>query len=180
MKKIKEFLLFLGLLFAPVVFYVIVSFLATNLISDKVSFVGLYNYIRMFTNDEMFLTSLLYSILPPFILSIIFVSVFRLIAYLVKNKIKIYRWAFYLCSVFIGGLVSIFYSICLNLISLFKSSDITQAIQTLESHIGPFSSSVFNATNIIFAIYIGVLTAFVFWILEQIIESVNKYIKEAK
>ena len=170
MKKIKELLLFLAFLIIPFVLFFVISGFTADLISDLPSFVGVVNYIRMFSNDKIFLKSLLNTLLKPAIVSFLLVFVFAVIVFLVRKKIKVRRWVFYLGSVFIGSVTTLFYTAYLGILSFHTSSNLYAAQQTLISHILDYRPSVNVITfqNVLFSMCIGILTAFVFWILELI------------
>ena len=180
MKKTKELLLFLTLLvISPVIFFVISGFTA-DVISDKPSFVGVENYIRMFLHDKTFGKALLNTILTPAIVSFLLVSVFAVIVFLVRKKITLPRWVFYLGSVLIGGMTALIYILCVNVV-LFGVPSNLYATQTIVSHIVGYKPSVFDAINppsVLLSFYIGILTAFVFWILELIVDIVKKFIRK--
>ncbi len=177
MKKSKELLLFLTCLVIPLVLFLVISGFAADVILDKPHFVGLDNYIRMFLSDKTFGKALLNTILPPVIVSFLLVSVFRAILFLVRKKIKVTRWVFYLCSVFIGGITALICFICVN-VAIFGGSSDLYAAQTIVSQIIDYRPSVFDAisfSNVFLSSYIGVLTAFVFWILELIADIVKNF-----
>lgn len=177
MKKVKEGLMFLALLVMPLVLFFVVSALTADVISDRPSFVGLDNYIRMFLNDKTFGKALLNTILPPAIVSFLLVSVFAVIAFLVRKKIKVPRWVFYLGSVLIGGITTLFYTSYLSIAFSHMTSNLF-ADQTIVSHVLDYKPSVFDAItfpNILFSLYIGILTAFAFWILELISDIIKNF-----
>lgn len=178
MKKIKELLLFLAFLIIPFVLFFVISGFTADLISDLPSFVGVVNYIRMFSNDKIFLKSLLNTLLKPAIVSFLLVLVFAVIVFLVRKKIKVRRWVFYLGSVFIGSITTLFYTAYFGISSFHTTSNLFAAQQTLISHIfdyRPYVLYAINPTNVFFSLYIGILTAFVFWILELISDIIKNF-----
>ncbi len=180
MRKIKEMLLFLALLVAPLVLFFVISGFAADLISDRPSFVGVENYIRMFLHDKTFGKALRNTILTPAIVSFLLVPVFAVIVFLVRKKIKVPRWVFYLGSMLIGGMTALIYILCVNVV-LFGVPSNLYAAQTIVSHILDYKPSVFDVINpphLLFSFYVGILTAFVFWILELIVDIVKKFIRK--
>ena len=134
MKKVKELLLFLAVLVIPLVLFILVSALTADVISDRPSFVGLDNYIRMFLNDKTFGKALLNTILPTAIVSFLLVSAFAVVAFLVRKKIKVPRWVFYLGCVVIGGVASFAYMVYISIAPFIEQGQI-YAAQTVLSHI---------------------------------------------
>ena len=174
MKRIKELLLFLTLLLVlPILFFVIRGFLA-DLMQGSAIFVGLSNYIRMFTNDKIFGQMLVNTVMFPTFVSVCLVTVFALIVFIIRKKIKVPRWLFYLGSVFVGGMTSLIYIACVSALTFRVPSHVVATLQPL---FGAYQPSVFDAltiTNVLISLYIGILTAFVFWVLELIIDIVKK------
>ena len=180
MKKAKELLLFLAVLVIPLVLFILVSPLTADVISDKPSFAGIVNFIRMFLHDKTFGKALLNTILPPAIVSFLLVSAFAIIVFLIRKKIKVRRGMFYLGSVIIGGVTSLIYSSYLSITFSHMTSNLFAA-QTIISHIVDYKPSVFDAItfpNMLFYLYIGILTAFVFWILELISDIIKNFRKK--
>lgn len=178
MKKVKEGLMFLALLVMPLVLFFVVSGFAADLISDRPSFVGLDNYIRMFLNDKTFGKALLNTFLTPALVSFLLVLVFALIIFFIRKKIKVARWAFYLGSVIVGGVTTLIYNVYLSISLSHITGNLLYATQTIVSHIADYKPSVFdiiNPTNVLFSLYIGILTAFVFWILELMVDIVKNF-----
>lgn len=180
MKKVKEMLIFLALLVVPLLLYFIVLGFTADVISNRPSFVGINNYIRMFLNDKTFGMALINAILAPAMVSFVSVSVFAVIVFFVRKKIKVPRWVFYLGSVFIGGMTALIYILCVNAALFGVPSDL-YAAQTIVSHIFGYKPSVFDAItvpNVLISLYVGVFTAFVFWILELVPDIVKKVRKK--
>lgn len=170
MKKVKELLLFIALLVIPLVMFFVISGFTADVITGEPNFVGVKNYIRMFLHDKTFGKVLLNTILTPAIVSFLLVFVFAVIAFLVRKKIKVPRWVFYLGSVLIGGVATLFYTSYLSIAFSHMTSNLFAA-QTIISHIIDYKPSVFDVLsfpNVLFSLYIGILTAFVFWIFELI------------
>lgn len=178
MKKVKEGLLFLAILIIPIVlFFIIFPFLG-NMLSSSPSLVGVGNYIRMFLNDKTFLKVLLNTFLKPALVGFLLVLVFAVIVFLVKKKIKVPRWAFYLGSVIVGGVTTLIYNVYLSISLSRITGNLLYATQTILTHIADYKPSVFdiiNPTNVLFSLYTGILTAFVFWILELMVDIVKNF-----
>jgi len=168
MKKIRELLLFLALLVMPLVlFFIIFPFLG-NMLSSIPGFVGVSNYIRMFSNDKIFGKALFNTVVITIAISFLFVFVFALIIFFIIKKIKVARWVFYLGSVFIGGLTTLSYTSYLNITFPLTTSDFFAA-QIY------YAQMIISHTNVLFSLYIGILTAFVFWILELISDIIKNF-----
>ena len=174
MKRIKELLLFMLLLLVlPILLLVIRGFLV-DLMQGSANFVALSNYIRMFMNDKIFGQMLVNTVMFPTLVSFCFVAVFALIVCIVRKKIQVPRWLFYLGSVFVGGMTSLIYIACVSALTFRVPSHVVATLQPL---FGTYQPSVFDAltiTNVLISLYIGILTAFIFWILELIIGIVKK------
>ena len=168
--------MFVALLVMPLVLFFIIFPFWGNMLSSIPSFVGVSNYIRMFSNDKIFGKALFNTVVIPIAISFLFVFVFALIIFFIRKKIKVARWVFYLGSVFIGGVTTLIYTLYLSIASFHMTSNLFAAQQTIISHIIDYSPPVFDAinpTNVLFSLYIGILTAFVFWILELIFDIVE-------
>ncbi len=172
MKKIKELLLFVvPLIVLPVISLMVLGFTA-DVISDRPSFVGLDNYIRMFLNDKTFGKALFNTAFAPALFSFLIVAVFAMIVFIVRKKIKVPRIVFYIGSIFVGAITALLYIVCRNM--AFNQS---YAVQTIVSHIGDYSPSIFDVlsiSNVLFSFYIGIFTAFVFWGIERIVAFVKR------
>ena len=172
--------MFLALLVMPLVLFFVISGFAADLISDRPNFVGVGNFIRMFLHDKTFGKALLNTILPPAIVSFLLVSAFAIIVFLIRKKIKVRRGMFYLGGVIIGGVTTLIYSSYLSITFSHMTSNLFAA-QTIISHIVDYKPSVFDAItfpNMLFSLYIGILTAFVFWILELISDIIKNFRKK--
>ena len=163
MKKAKELLLFLAVLVIPLVLFILVSVLTADVISDKPNFVGFDNYIRLFLNDKMFWKALLNTILPTAMVSFLSVSVF---AFIFGKKIKVPRWVFYLGSVIIGGLSTLIYTSYLGIMFSLTISNLYAAY---------LADAEAITSNVCFSLYVGIFTAFLFWILESIVDIIKKF-----
>lgn len=164
MRKIKELLLFIALLIMTVILFLIVLGLKADMCSNNLKFIGIENYIRMFFYDKTFVKALLNTILPPAIVSFLLVCVFAVVAFIFRKKIKVPRWVFYLGSMFISTIASLIYIVYTN--SVFFGV-----------------STVFNALyvqNVLISLYVGISTAFVFWILELIVDIIKNFRRKKK
>lgn len=168
MRKIKELLLFLIVLLVPVVLFLVAS---GNVLSDQPHFVGASNYLRLFLHDQIFVKALLNTIAIP----VLCVSVFAVLVCLLRKKIKTPRVLFYMGSVLIGSIASLAHVVYIS-ITLFGVPKHLYASEVLVSLTGDLQMSlwdVLSVGHILSALYIGVFTAFVFWILEQIVDAVK-------
>ena len=167
MKKIKELLLFLALLVIPIVLFFIISpFSAANMLSFRPDYIDIDNYIRLFLNDKIFVKALFNMVAFSIAISFLFVFVFALIIFFYEKKIKTARWVFYLGSVFIGGLTTLIYTSYLSITFPLTTSNF-YAAQIY------YAQMIISHTNVLFSLYIGILTAFVFWILELIFDIIK-------
>ena len=90
-KKLKEFLIFAACLIVPlipIILFIIFTFFSADLLSDSISFAGINNYLRMFANDTIFSVALFNTVIAPIVISFLPVSIFALIIFLLKQKIK--------------------------------------------------------------------------------------------
>ena len=180
MRKRKELFLFMTMLIVPPAFPLIVSALSAYVLSDRPQFVGVVNYIRMFSNDKLFGKTLFNTVFGPAIFSFLIVAVFAVIVYLVRKKIKVSRKVFYIGGVFVGAITTLAYVACINAAFL-RAPGKLNAVQTIVSHIGNYSPNVFNVISIStvsLSLYIGILTAFVFWIMELIGDIVKSLVRK--
>lgn len=182
MKNLKEFLLFIAVLIIPFMLFLIITSFSADIISDSLSFVGIDNYIRLFLHDKVFIKALFNTVLKPAIASFLAMSVFALIVYLCRKKIKLPRWGFYLGGMFVGGITAFIYVVNIN-IAFFGVPDSVYNTQTIISHIDdtkPFLCDIITIPNVLFSLYIGVLTIFVFWVLELITDVVKNTIRKPR
>ena len=167
MRRIKELLLFaVPLIVLPVISLMVLGFTA-DVISNRPSFVGINNYIRMFLNDKIFGKALFNTVFPPALFSLLIVAVFAMIVFIVRKKIKVPRIVFYVGSIFVGAITALVYIVCRNM-----AFNQTHAVQTIVSHIVGYSPSIFDVlsiSNVLFSFYIGIFTAFIIWVLELIV-----------
>lgn len=180
MKRIKECLLFTVLLLAPLALFLVISAFTAYVLPDRPPFVGLENYIRMFSNDKIFGKALFHTVLAPAICSVSVVAVFAMIVFIVRKKIKVPRWVFYIGSIFVGAIAALLCIVCVNAAFL-RAPGLSDALQTIESHIGGYSPTVFDAlsiSNVLLSLYIGILTAFIFWIMELIAAIVKNLLRK--
>ncbi len=157
MKKFKEFLfLFVPLIVAtilPIIIFV------TNQIEN--AFMGNEQYLRLFSNDGIFWNAIVNTYSRAIALSV-FVVLFiallcRFIKYLKSRKV------FYIFSVISSTVIS-FFSVYLNRTNYFGLPMGVYDPQYLVSNTPPtISISVYD---VLLAIQIGFLIAFLFWLLE--------------
>ena len=175
MKKLKELLLLIVFLIMPIIVYFIVLGFKADMISDNFSFVGVSNYIRMFSNDKIFIKALINTFTIPIAFSFLFVFILVLIMFFVRKKVS--RLILYIGSVFIGAIISLAYRVYSST-ALFSAQSQIYAAQTVVSHIVDYSPSIFNVItipNVLLSLYVGIFTAFIFWILELLIELVKRF-----
>ncbi len=176
MRRTKELLLFaVPLIVLPVISLMVLGFTA-DVISDRPSFVGLDNYIRMFLNDKIFGKALFNTVFVPALFSLLTVAVFAMVVFIVREKIKVPRTVFYIGSILVGAIAALLYIVCINMAFLGAPNQ-SYSVQTIVSHIVDYAPSVFDVlsiTNVIFSLYIGIFTAFVFWVTEQIVAFVKR------
>ncbi len=169
MKKTKELLLFLAALLAPIAIFFIVLALS-SVLSPR--FVGVENYVRLFFRDQTFAKALLNTFLGPFIFSFLTVALFAVIVFIARKKIKAPRKVFYIGSIFVGAITALVYVVYSNMAFLLVPAQ-QYASHTLVSHIVNYSPTVFAVSDVLLCLYIGVFTAFIFWIIESIIYVVK-------
>jgi hypothetical protein len=160
MRKIKEMLLLLVLLVVSYILFLMVSFPSPFV-------VGLDNYIRMFLNDKIFRKALFNTVFAPALFSFLIVAVFAIIVFIVRKKIKVPRWVFYIGSVFVGAITAL----------LCKAYSFISLRELLSSYIVVYSPTVFDVisiSNVLLSLYIGIFIAFVFWVLELIVNIIKK------
>ena len=179
MKKSNEMFIFLALLVIPLVLLFVIFPFSSNMLLSSPGFVGVGNYIRMFLNDKTFGKALLNTILAPAIVSSLLVSVFAVIVFIVRKKIKVPRWVFYLGSVLIGGVTTLLYTYYLSIVFSHMTSSLFAA-QTIITQIVDYNPyvNVITFQNVFFSLYIGILTAFIFWILELVVDIIKNFIRK--
>lgn len=100
---------FLAFTLVPFIMSFVLSFTNYNILSPNTKFVGLDNYIKLFTNDQLFLKSLEVTFKFAFI-SVPLRLIFALFVAMILNRkskaIGIYRVVYYLPSI-IGGSVAV-------------------------------------------------------------------------
>lgn len=181
-KKLKEFLIFAACLIVPlipIILFIIFTFFSADLLSDSISFAGIINYLRMFANDAVFSVALFNTFIAPIVISFLPVSIFALIIFLLKQKIKKPRLIFYIGGAFLGSVAAMVYTAYIQISIWFGIGATENAVTTVLSHIGDYSPGIFSIItlpNIITALYIGIFTALVFWVIECIIDII-KFLK---
>lgn len=181
-KKLKEFLIFAACLIVPlipIILFIIFTFFSADLLSDSISFAGINNYLRMFANDTIFIKSLINTVITPVAISFLPVSIFALIIFLLKQKIKKPRLIFYIGGAFLGSVADMAYTAYVQISIWFGIGANENAITAVLSHIGDYSPGFFGIItlpNIMKALYIGIFTALVFWVIECIIDII-KFLK---
>lgn len=182
LKKLKEFLIFAACLIVPlipIILHIIFSLLLANLLSDSISFAGINNYLRMFANDTIFSGALFSTVITPVAISFLPVSIFALIIFLLKQKIKKPRLIFYIGGAFLGTVAAMVNTAYIQTSIWFGVLANENAVTTILTHIGDYSPGIFGIItlpNIITALYIGIFTALVFWVIECIIDII-KFLK---
>ena len=179
LKKLKEFLIFAACLIVPlipIILHIIFSLLLANLLSDSISFAGINNYLRMFANDTIFSGALFSTVITPIAISFLPVSFFALIIFLLKQKIKKPRLIFYIGGAFLGTVAAMVNTAYIQTSIWFGVVANENAVTTILTHIGDYSPGIFGIItlpNIITALYIGIFTALVFWVIECIIDIIK-------
>ncbi len=180
MKKVKELLIFLALLVAPIIINFVIISLANNVDLVGTRFASIVNYIRMFSNDKIFGKALLNTFLNPAILGILVAAIFAVIVFLVRKKLKSPRRVFYFGSFIIGVVTTLFYCAYLSLVLSYMFSDSFTSksviFQFLEYK--PSILEAINLPNIIYSIYIGISIIFIFWIFELVGNILKKHYKK--
>ena len=180
MKKIKELLIFLALLVAPIIINFVIISLANNVDLVGTRFAGIVNYIRMFSNDKIFWRALLNTFLNPAILGLLVAAIFAVIVFLVRKKLKSPRRVFYFGSFIIGVVTTLFYNAYLSLVFSYMFSDRFTS-KSVISQILEYKPSILeaiNLPNIIYSIYIGISIIFIFWIFELVGNILKKHYKK--
>ena len=181
-KKLKEFLIFAACLIVPLIpitLFIIFTFFSADLLSDSISFAGINNYLRMFANDTIFSVALFNTVIEPIVISFLPVSIFALIIFLLKQKIKKPRLIFYIGGAFLGSVADMAYTAYIQISLWFGIGANENAVTTILTHIGDYSPGIFSIItlpNIITALYIGIFTALVFWVIECIVDII-KFLK---
>ena len=181
-KKLKEFLIFAACLIVPlipIILFIIFTFFSADLLSDSISFAGINNYLRMFANDTIFWGALFNTVITPIVISFLPISIFALIIFLLKQKIKKPRLIFYIGGAFLGSVADMAYTAYIQISIWFGIGANENAITTVLSHIGDYSPGIFGIItlpNIMKALYIGIFTALVFLVIECIIDII-KFLK---
>ena len=181
-KKLKEFLIFAACLIVPLIpitLFIIFTFFSADLLSDSISFAVINNYLRMFANDTIFSVALFNTVIAPIVISFLPVSIFALIIFLLKQKIKKPRLIFYIGGAFLGSVADMAYTAYIQISLWFGIGANENAVTTILTHIGDYSPGIFSIItlpNIITALYIGIFTALVFWVIECIIDII-KFLK---
>ncbi len=179
LKKLKEFLIFAACLIVPLIpitLFIIFTFFSADLLSDSISFAGINNYLRMFANDTIFSGALFNTVITPIVISFLPVSIFALIIFLLKQKIKKPRLIFYIGGAFLGSVAAMVYTAYTQISIWFGIGAIENAVTTVLSHIGDYSPGIFSIItlpNIMAALYIGIFTALVFWVIECIVDIIR-------
>lgn len=167
MKRIKELLLFLAALIIPIaIFFIVLIF--SSVLSPR--FVGVENYVRLFFRDQTFGKALFNTIFAPFIFSFLTVALFAVIVFITRKKIKAPRKVFYIGSVFVGAITALLYVVYSNMVFLMVPAQ-QYASHTLVLHIVDYSPTVFAVSDVLLCLYTGVFTAFIFWVMELIIDT---------
>ena len=172
MKRIKELAVFLtGLLVLPVLLFVI-AVVCADLLADRVVFVGVENYIRLFLQDEIFGKALFNTVMFPAIFGVLVVAAFAVVVGIIRKKHPIPRWGFYIGSALLGAVTALLYGVF-----TYGAPVDSDAAQTIVSHIVGYSPSVGNILTVphfLLYAYVGTFTAFIFWVFEQMAGAVKR------
>lgn len=175
MKRIKELLLFITALLAPLALVLVISAFTAYVLPGRPLFVGIENYLRMFSNDRIFGKALLNTVLAPTICSFLIVAVFAMIVFIVRKKIKVPRKVFYIGGVFAGAIAALLCTVCVN-VAFLRAPELSYAVQSIVSHNGDYTAdrvNVLSISNVTLSLYIGILTTFIFWIMELTVNVVR-------
>ena len=167
MKKVKELGWFLIALFAPIVLMGV----AAVAFPKTPSFVGNEHYIRLFLHDQIFLKSLLNTVLIPLITAFLVVTVFAAIMYVLSKKKPVSRRWFYIGGAALGSVASLLCrSIMDGMIALYPADSYDTS--TLVLNITSLPTAQMGAMtlfrNAMISLSIGVFVVFTFWIFECI------------
>lgn len=146
MKKFKEFLCFL----IPFIVLSILSVIFFVLQYKSVDVIGSMSsdeYLKLMIKDPNFAVALVNSYVPPVIIGGVICAVYKAIALL--KKINISRKTDYIILFVTGFIASVIY-----IIALTKRFDFTN--------------------NLVYAMQVSLVVAFIFWIIELVIGKINK------
>lgn len=180
MKKIKELVCFL-IAIAILWLLPLAGILYVNLLADAPAFVGLQNYIRLFLNDPIFITALFNTYWLLLLFGTVSVAVFSLIVYLLRKKATIRRPAYFVGCALVGSVGALIGRMGQQAALLASSDSVTDAVDTIYSHIGglrPGAFELIRITDVLGALQVGVLIAFLVWIIERIVGIVKSYQKK--
>lgn len=166
---------FMAVLLLPPALVLIALKFSVGVISDQPQFAGVFYYIRLFLSDKTFWKALLNTAAIPIAVSFVLVLAFAVIVCIVREKIHVPRWVFYLGSAFIGGVTSFVY-ITYRHAAFFGVLEESWYIQSLGSLADDVLTTAFDAMSLLnagVALYVGILTAFVVWTLGRIADWVK-------
>lgn len=165
MKKVKELLLF-------AVSFIVITFLRTpwlHLIvnsGDTAEFIAPKNYLMIWLSDTQYLKSVFSTFFKYFAISFVFVAIFVVLMFLLRNKFKFRRWLFYiLCGA--AGFVSCLSALCATNIRFWiyiYNYNFSLGINAFIKALGGYA---------LFALQVGVLAAFLVWLVELIASKIK-------
>lgn len=167
MKKVKELGWFLLAFFVPLVLIGV----AAVAFPKTPSFVGYEHYIRLFLKDQIFLKSLLNTVLIPLITAFLVVTVFAAVMYVLSKKKSVSRRWFYIGGAALGSVASLLCrSIMDGMIALYpaESYDTSTLVLNITSLPTAQMGAMTLFNNAMLSLSIGALAAFIFWIFECI------------
>lgn len=168
MTRAKELLVFLGLLvLLPLLLFAIPVILA-EMLGGSPRFAGFAHYLRLFSEDEIFIKSLLITVGIAVLIGLGVAVLYTVVMALLQKKIKVSRTAYFIGSGVIGCVVCYVVRTLNDLKSGMPS--IMYAQHTIVTHITEYFLAI-RITNILSSLYMGVLIAFLCWISEWVIHA---------
>ena len=164
MKKLKEFLL----LFVPLIICTVLPVVMFVSKQNVNAFVSNAHYLRMFLNDSTFKIALFNTYCYPFIFSLLSVVFVALLCYFIKY-IKS-RKIFYPASVILSSVVAFFCTYIDEINYFGLPMYVYYDPQYLVSK-SPFYIPI--TYNILLGLQIGLLTTFLFWLVETLISFID-------
>ncbi|MBQ7935262.1 MAG: hypothetical protein IJ333_02805 [Clostridia bacterium] len=150
MKKLKEFLWF-AILFVLISVLPIFAFI---LRTNNSGFIGGMQYLKLFFQDKVFQKALINTYTLPLVVSFLLVSVFTLLCRVLRHKVTISERIYRVSSLLIGVMGSFIIFAMMG-------------VQTSEGLVGLFGTGIW-ITDLIFSLQVGILIAFIFWLIQSI------------
>ena len=122
--------------------------------TDNSGFMGGTQYLKLFFQDKVFHKALINTYTLPLVVSFLLVSVFTLLCRVLRHKVTIPERIYRVCSFLIGVMGSFV---------LFAM----RGVQTSEESVPLFGTGIW-ITDLIFSLQIGILIAFIFWMMQSI------------